>query len=267
MKIGLSRTPIEEHELLDGSRVFVKREDSCWPYPATSKARGVYRAVLRRPEAAGFAAADTGRSYNGLLVGTICLHLKRPVVAGYPVYKATPEALTGTAVACRSLGIPLFKLKANRQFVMRSELEKKLPPDWFVFPTGLRLPETVEAVSEEMMAVLESGFEPGTVVVPSGTGTHCAGIVRAFGGNVVAVQGYDRPEATFRSDVERAAGVVAGLRLRIVRSVLGYFEVRSDRLPPFPANPYYEVKAWKWLNTPGVYKALAKPVLFWNIGT
>jgi len=33
---------------------------------------------------------------------------------------------------------------------------------------------------------------------------------------------------------------------------------------PFPCNPYYDRKAWKWLIEN--YTDLQKPILFWNIG-
>jgi len=33
---------------------------------------------------------------------------------------------------------------------------------------------------------------------------------------------------------------------------------------PFPCNPYYDRKAWRWLAEN--INSLAKPLLFWNIG-
>jgi hypothetical protein len=34
--------------------------------------------------------------------------------------------------------------------------------------------------------------------------------------------------------------------------------------PPFPCNPYYDLKAWEWLmKNKG---QLEEPILFWNIG-
>jgi hypothetical protein len=51
-----------------------------------------------------------------------------------------------------------------------------------------------------------------------------------------------------------------------VTSLCDYYEVRPDRLPPFPANAHYEVRAWRWLTTPGCVANLRKPILFWNIG-
>jgi len=261
----LRNTPIETYAI-DGVSIYVKREDLAWPFPPLSKARGVWRAIERRP-GMNVAVVDTGRSLNGQLVSTIGLTLGRQVQCGYPRYKATPDAIPGPAMAIRSLGVELVPLEAGRQFAMRAAMARFLPDNWFLFPTGLRLPETVDAVEEQMQLVKAEGFRPGTVVVPTGTGTHLAGLLRGFEGEIVAVQGYRRPELRFRRDVARMAGrEIRQERLRVVTSFYDYFEVRPERLPLFPANPHYEVRAWQWLKTPGILESLVKPILFWNIG-
>jgi hypothetical protein len=256
-------TPIETH-IIKGVPIWVKREDLCWPFPPLSKARGVYRAIVNRP-GVNVAVVDTGRSLNGQLVSTIGLTLGRQVKCGYPRYVATPEAIPGPCLAIRSLGVELVPLAANRQFVMRAEMARLLPDDWYLFPTGLRLPETVDAVEEEMRKLQEERGPIGSVVVPTGTGTHLAGILRAFAGQVVGVQGYARPEERFRNDVERMARFAFNQeRLHVVTSLCNYYEVRPDHLPPFPANPHYEVRAWAWMK--GAIESLKPPVVFWNIG-
>lgn len=268
-------TPLQQYEI-DGVSVWVKREDLCWPFPALSKARGVYEAMIRRP-GMNMAVVDTARSLNGQLVATIGLTLGRKVICAYPVYKASPLAIPGSILAIKSLegsgDVELVPLQANRQFVMRFELIKRLEetghPSCFIFPTGLRLPETVTETYKQMVKVQAEGIlsgKVGTVIVPTGTGTHLAGILRAFSGDVVAVQGYARPEARFRADVQKLAGAdINQARLRVITSLCDYFEVLADRLPPFPANMHYEVRAWKWLSS-GNIGALKKPIVFWNIG-
>lgn len=264
----LRETPLEPYEI-HGIPIWVKREDLCWPFPPLSKARGVYRAIERRPNI-GVAVVDTGRSLNGQLVSTIGLTLGREVKCGYPVYVKDPEAIPGPSLAIRSLGVELVPLAANRQFMMRSQMDQylqKIGGEWFLFPTGLRLPETVDAVEEQMLRLIHEYTTPGTVVVPTGTGTHLAGILRAFRGNVIAVQGYARPEERFRSDVERMARTpVDQTRLHVVTSLCDYYEVRPDRLPPFPAHANYEVRVWKYLTTPGCVEMLKKPIVMWNVG-
>ncbi len=268
--ITLRDTPIEIHKIR-GIDVHVKREDLCWPFPPLSKARGVWAAIESRP-GVNVAVVDTGKSLNGQLVATIGLQFGRKVLCGYPQYKNSPFEIPGPALAIKSLGVPLIPLQASMQFMMRHAMSEYLREntegEWFLFPTGLRLPETVGAVAAVVRGL---PFEPGTIVVPTGTGTHLAGILRAFTGDVIAVQGYDRGEKRFRQDV---GNMVLGnfliaaynARYRVIRSHLGYYEVRSERLPPFPANPSYEVKAWAWLNTPGVVESLTQPIVFWNIG-
>jgi hypothetical protein len=104
----LRKTPIETHEV-EGVPIWVKREDLCWPFPALSKARGVYLAMERRP-GVNVAVVDTGRSLNGQLVATIGLTLGRQVQCGYPVYVSSPDAIPGPALAIQSLGVPLVPL-------------------------------------------------------------------------------------------------------------------------------------------------------------
>lgn len=260
--IKLSDTPIEIYSIR-GIDIFVKREDLCWPFPPLSKARGVYAAIENRP-GVNVAVIDTGRSLNGQLVSTIGLTLGRNVKCGYPVYKADPTAIPGPALAIRSLGVELVPLPASRQFAMRAEMQRRIPSDWFLFPTGLRLPETVDAVKKVVQTL---PFMPGTMVVPTGTGTHLAGVMLAFSGQVVGVQGYAREEQRFRRDVQLMAGEdINQSRLRVITSMCDYYEVRPDRLPPFPAHLHYECRAWSWLNGPGVVESLEQPIVFWNIG-
>lgn len=287
--ITLKETPLEKHciamdaytiEETKYHAIWVKREDLCWPYPPISKARGVWAAIESRPDAKTLAVVDTGKSVNGLLVTTIGLTFKRKIIVGYPRYVDNPDAIPGPVLAIQSLAhgdVELIPIPANRQFVMRARMKAILEDrhkkgssilrEYFLFPTGLRLPETVTAVEGQMRDVAQTLGHVGTVVVPTGTGTHLAGVLRGFPGDVVAVQGYSRPEARFRIDVERMAGAnIYQKRLRVVTSLCDYYEARPEHLPPWPANPYYECKAYTWLRIPGVIESLAQPIVFWNIG-
>lgn len=279
MSLTLRCTPLETH-VIDGVEVHVKREDMCWPFPAISKARGVWHAIENRPDAKVLAVVDTGKSVNGLLVTTIGLTLGRKMVVGYPTYVKTPGVVPGPTLSIQSLSpsgdVELAPIQANRQFVMlssmRQRMQKRYGDDgWFLFPTGLRLPETVRAVEEQMRSVTQTLGQVGTVVVPTGTGTHLAGVLRGHAGEVLAVQGYARPEARFRRDVHAMMDVkgegrvsLDHSRLTVITSMCGYFEARPDKLPPWPANMHYEVKAYKFLL--GVVRSLRQPVVFWNIG-
>lgn len=193
----------------------------------------------------------------------------REVMCGFPRYVSDPHAIPGPTHALVSLGVQLVPLQANRQFVMRAEMRKLVPPDWFLFPTGLRLPETIEATEAEMRAVMEE-MPVGTVIVPTGTGTHLAGILRALDKRrdieVIAVQGYAREPIRFARDVYRASKTEPHPRLHIVVTMCTYYEVRADKLPPFPAHLHYEVRAWKWLTTNDTVHQLTQPIVFWNIG-
>ncbi len=261
-------TPVEEYAIR-GVPIYVKREDLCWSFPPLSKARGVWKAIERRPKL-NLAVVDTARSLNGQLVATIGMTLKRKVVCGYPKYKYRPDEITGPTLALQSLGVELIPIPANRQFVMRAAMEKVLKArkgGWYLFPTGLRLPESVEEIARE--AAL-TDINPGTIIVPSGTGTHLAGLVRAYDRgkpDYVALLGYKRSETAFKSYVKRASGVALDLeRLRMIVTEEDYYKVTPELLPPFPGHLHYECRAWNWLNKPGVVEGLRTPILFWNIG-
>lgn len=267
-------TPLERYDI-HGVAVYVKREDLCWPFPPISKARGVWKAIEFRPNASTLAVVDTGRSVNGLLVSTIGLEFKRKIIVGYPQYVADPTAIPGPTLAIKSLapaGVELIPIPANRQFVMHAAMRRhlQLNGNSFLFPTGLRLPETVVETERQVRKVCRD-LCPCTVIVPTGTGTHLAGVLRGYEGHIIGVQGYARPEARFRSDVARMADVpLAELRerLHVVTTLCDYYEAKPDLLPPWPSNVHYEVKAYKWLlnNSMSSLAPLKQPILFWNIG-
>ena len=263
-------TPVEVHTI-GQIPIHVKREDLSWPFPPLSKSRGVWDAIERR-SAQVIGVCDTGRSLNGALVASIAVTLGRKCIVGYPVYKADQNGIPGSALQAKSLGAEIYPIWANRQFVMRYCLKEYLrgryaEQAFFLMPTGLRLPETVAATEQQF---LQLGLEPQTIIVPTGTGTHLAGILRglvakgALGTTtVVAVQGYSRRKDRFLSDVAKAAGFNT-FSVRVVDLGYDYFEVRADRLPPFPAHLHYECRAWQWLHNAAQY--LPQPILLWNIG-
>jgi hypothetical protein len=45
--------------------------------------------------------------------------------------------------------------------------------------------------------------------------------------------------------------------------VAGTYYTPAQGSGPFPMHPYYDLKAWRWLESG---PRLADPVLFWNIG-
>lgn len=262
-------TPVEVHRV-DGFDVYVKREDLCWMTPGLSKVRGLYRVIGSRSKSETIAAVNTGHSWNGLAIASVATALGYSAVIGYPRYKARPDEIPPKTLAIREHfpSVELLPLQANRQFMMLFEAKTTLKErgrPFYLLPTGLKLPETADAVEAQMRAVLREFLIPGTVVVPTGTGTHAAGILRAFDGDVALVLGYSRSVSVLLDDIERLAPGRSMSRVTIVPSLDDYADEAPDVSMPWSGNPRYEGKAFTWLRT--ALPSLRQPVLFWNIGS
>jgi hypothetical protein len=62
-----------------------------------------------------------------------------------------------------------------------------------------------------------------------------------------------------------SGAIMGGFSSKLELVDLGYqYTDAVDFSSPFPCNPYYDKKAWKW--TVENCEKLAKPILFWNIG-
>jgi hypothetical protein len=126
----------------------------------------------------------------------------------------------------------------------------------YMLPTGLRLAETRIAVAVEARRHCMDGYDK--VIVPTGTGTHLAGVIEGFRGGLTEVVG------------------VLGYSQNLMR-LAKYAKVDPDALmdesyeykdkveypAPFDANPYYETKAWKWIQE---NRRPREKILLWNIG-
>lgn len=280
MTIVPVETPIETYTIR-GVPVQVKREDLCWPYPPFAKARGVYASMIARPRVQTFAVADTARSMTGLLVSTIASTLGKRAIVGYPKYKKTPDAMPGSAARSKSLGMEVIGIPANRQFMIVAGLKQILshrPEEIYLFPNGLKTPESVGAVEMESLKVLAQLGKIGTAVVPTGAGTHLAGVIKGLTPDLlhpgacpvfVCVMGHHHStEKHFRREMEKLSGrKCSPERLKIIDRGYDYYDVRPQFPPPFPSGVQYEWRAWNWLAEPGVVESLPQPILFWNIGS
>ena len=158
------------------------------------------------------------------------------------------------------------------------EILRSRPEEIYLFPNGLKTPDSVNAVETEVRKVLAQLGSIGTAVVPTGAGTHLAGVIKGLTPDLihpgsrplfVSVLGHHHTtEKHFRREMARLSGRPCEEdRLQIIDSGYDYYDVKPQFPPPFPSGVQYEWRAWNWLAKPGIIESLPQPILFWNIGS
>lgn len=280
MDIVVDNTPVEEYRV-DGTTVWVKREDlSCpFPGPGFSKTRGLV-AHMRTSLASGireFGVLDTSTSKAGWGVAYACNVLRIPSTIYYPAsqkvttlppYQKRAEALGGTVVRLDPVGrARILWNRLNQQWRLREAAE--------LLPLGLRLTEAVNETADELDRTADE-LKTGSIVVNVSSGTICAGLMwgmirrRMWPKVIVGVTSHEM-------DVGRkTASIWDKVRTSMVfgpRSSPSWFRLeitkckysdREEESCEFPCNPWYDRKAWRWLKDN--IQSLPQPVLFWNIG-
>ena len=269
-------TPIERHDV-GGVPVLVKREDQCCPFPgpAFSKMRGVEAHLRRRPESI-IGVLDTYHSKAGWAVSQVCRDLGKRCIDYWPRYKSDhPDMLRETQRMAAEAGATLVSLPAGRSAILyhqASEAHRRLP-DSYMIANALKLAESVEENCAEATRTIPLLPARGTVVISISSGTIVAGILQAFALAGADYQfllhmGYSRSVEACRAYIEQQACCWEPLPvMTFVDEGYGYAD-RVDVPAPFPTNPYYDLKAWKWLAEDGCAERLASrgAVVFWNIG-
>lgn len=268
-------TPVEQIE----PWLWVKREDLCCPGgPNFSKMRGVYARLAARPEQA-IGVLDTYHSQGGWAVARAGAILGKRVIDFYPVYKRDPGPRAPQFGAQRC-GAELVGLQAGMSAVLWHQAKAKLyqmtgtrgsEGDAYMFPNGLQLHESIR---ETAMEVCRTTFPawPDTVIVSASSGTIAAGVVSGFLSHPDAMledmptfmihMGYARSRDKLRA---RFPAEAQG-RLQLIDEGYAYKDAaRPGAAAPFPCNPYYDLKAWRWMMEHRDMFTQSR-VLFWNIG-
>jgi 1-aminocyclopropane-1-carboxylate deaminase/D-cysteine desulfhydrase-like pyridoxal-dependent ACC family enzyme len=286
-EIVRSNTPIESYQL-GGREVFVKREDLCCPAPgpAFSKIRGVY-SYLKRMKAGGsffplthVGAVDTLHSKAGWGVAYVCKELDIPCTVYFPRFIAEAEGTVREyQQKAEGFGAELHPMKATMSAVLWNQacahFRGKFGPGGLFLPNGLKLQETVDETWAEVEKVPEDFFHDTMWVVSVSSGTIGAALLRVLygapdGANVGLTihMGYDRSEDKLLSYMRAMSGRPALPRgYNLVNEHYEYAD-KVEEPCPFPCNPYYDLKAWKWLRGTldlGSFSGY-KRILFWNIG-
>ncbi len=287
-EIVIAGTPWEEYDLA-GVPLWVKREDLCCPFPGPSfsKIRGVYKHIQQIKQERGvvpIGVMDTVHSKAGWGVAYICQHLGMPCYDFFPVLKSEVseiEPASGTfnytmrpnqTKAC-NLGAEPVPMPAGMSAVLYNQAKSRLKGmtngKGYMMPNALKLPESVTETAQEVIDYTPEALlnVDGTWLISVSSGTIAAGVLMGLeqcgaAPIVILHMGYNRSEDTLLEYVMNAAHSLNPF-IQIVNEHYDYKQAVAE-LCPFPCNPYYDLKAWKWLLQH--YTELQPPIIFWNIG-
>lgn len=274
----VDETPLEVHQL-NGHPILVKREDLCAPDPGPSfsKLRGVVMHIAKRIEPV-IGVLDTYHSKAGWAVAYTCRALGKECYDYWPRYTADPEnVLRRQQEVAREMGAKLVALKAGRSAILyhtaKNDLKQRFGAHGaYLMPNALKLPESVTENAAEFERTARWLPKEGTLVISISSGTVASGVLKGMAGagldyDVVLHAGYGRSIEATQAYISEMSGVRWRSNWRIVDEGYSYSDAARPGEPaPFPANPFYDLKAWRWLAQPGILDTLNSPVIFWNIG-
>lgn len=279
----VNNTPVDTYEL-GGRPILVKREDLCCPFPGPSfsKIRGVVAHIRNLPEEVrAVGVLDTYHSKAGWAVAYVCTSLGKECVNYWPRFKADnylggPPPRFQQQQALEQ-GAVMVDLQAGRSAILYHQARKHLEqarPGGYLMPNALKLPESITENAAEAVRTVDGLPTAGTLVISISSGTVAAGVLQGFARagrlddyDVVLHMGYSRSQTATRDYIERVSGVQLHDRVRFVDEGYGYADAAREVVAPFPCNPFYDLKAWKWLSKEENLNSLRPgPVVFWNIG-
>jgi hypothetical protein len=267
-------TPIEKVEGWD--RVWVKREDlSCpLPGPCFSKIRGVYARISQRDEEL-IGVLDTYHSKAGWAVAYICSVLGKKCINFYPHYKTDDgQPLREQQQRALDFEAELHPLPAGRSAILFHTAKRETRKlGGYMMPNALKLTETVEECSAEVART--AGLEEFTdIVISISSATIAAGVLKGLHEQglhpkVWLHMGYERSQDAVEKYMRGYLPNGLPFDITFINEKYGYKDqARSGDYnpPPFPCNPYYDLKAWRWMDREGLGR-MGERVLFWNIGS
>lgn len=266
--------------IIDGKEIHVKREDLCSPFPGPSfsKLRGVYAHIKSRPENV-IGVLDTYHSKAGWAVSFVCKALGKQAVDYWPRYKKDPRDCIPRIQQryADDMGAILQPLQAGRSAILFHQAKKHLAENYsrsYMMPNALKLPESITENAIEAQRTVPDLPEYGTLVISISSGTvasgvllglHNAGVLDNY--RVLLHMGYSRSMDATMKYMEKVSGISLQGKVEFIDENYGYADAAKGVDVPFPCNPYYDAKAWKWLVNPDNLEPLKKdPIIFWNIG-
>jgi hypothetical protein len=128
---------------------------------------------------------------------------------------------------------------------------------------GLKLAESVAETAKECP---EDDFD--TVIVPCSSATIAAGVARGMGRRcrLVLHLGYSRSAKQVLQYVSSMSGCARANTLIVNEKYTYKDKAKPGLTPPWPCNPYYDLKALRWWMSLGADLGHYGKTLFWNIG-
>lgn len=265
----LFNTPWERFKVR-GKVVHVKREDMCCSEANFSKLRGV-SAHLKGIQQKTVGVLDTRHSKAGWGVTYLAAAENKHTVVFYPEFKGI-LGLRPSQLAAKRLGAELVGLPAGRSFILYQQAKRYLREEYaysYMMPNALKLPESVRETAREVIQYTPSDFIHDSVwVVSISSGTIGAGVIQGLvelgsTATVVLHCGYSRTKRAVLKYILQYTDL-GMINVKVIDE--GYEYADAVSFPcDFPCNPYYDLKAWKWL-IQNIRRFKELKIIFWNIG-
>lgn len=263
-------TPVEEHQ-----GYYVKREDlACLPPgPPFAKVRGLYKHLQavkdRGVKVVGYYDTSISMATYGICYFSQIIGLK-PVVYHYRYADGLKHNQELQLKVWEKYGAEVHVIEsANMQKIQASRARNRfneMYPDGVFLEPGLKFDETLDEVEKQVLTLPEHDLG-GTIVICTGSGTMCAGVLRGLqkrgvSQQVIGVLAHDKSKDNMKKSILDRSGGWKG-DLEIIDYGYEYTQAEFCKAP-FPSCPYYDRKAYKFMIDS--LDKLQKPVLFWNIG-
>ena len=268
---------------LDDWEIYVKREDlACSPPgPPFAKTRGLFLRLqqLKEKHYKYIGYVDTSISMASWGVSYFCKALKLQAVIYLPCYKdGMRHNQKEQHTNIEKFGGIIHYIKpptrmAINYYIGKKKLLKEFPCGSIMLPQGLPFQETVREVAQQVHVSNIKQLNIKSIVVCVGSGTMTAGIL--LGCDQVKLNIPIYGVLVHKKNAKQMENKILGMsnfsmplfkpipKLEVIDYEYEYTQ-REECNCPFPCNPYYDRKAWKWLLDN--YNSIEKPVLFWNIG-
>jgi len=290
-------TPIETYQV-DGHAVIVKREDTCGPEgaPTFSKIRGLFPHLISmkkdNPKLEVVAYVETSVSMAGWGVAWACSQLDLRCIIFDPQYipKTELPLLRYHRLQWDKWGAERRPIKAGMAkvnwMIARKIMKEEFGKKGALLELGLPLQESIAATADELVyTVANQTSDFGSIVVNVGSGTIAAGLLKGLSTlSILLDNKYSKipiygimgrsgnlakktKKIYSKAELPPAGSLFATLqpRPRLLLQDPGWeYTQKSDVDVPFFCHPYYDRKAWEWLQQN--IGTIEQPVLFWNIG-